>query len=115
MVGGPGWPGSVSGHTGFHGVNPYVNVGVGQILRHVNFIWAMQAEVRKGRFGVLGGFLYLNGQAGVSGTGLVSRVGAGEQEFIGQTFLAPTFATRALATFYQLSLHGPQLTVGLKF
>lgn len=87
-VGGPGWLGSVSGHTGFHGVNPYVNVGVGQILRHVNFIWATQAEVRTGRFGVLGGFLYLNGQAGVNGTGLVSRVGAGEQEFIGQTFLA---------------------------
>jgi hypothetical protein len=87
-VGGPGWLGSVSGHTGFHGVNPYVNVGVGQILRHVNFIWATQAEVRKGRFGALGGFLYLNGQAGVNGTGLVSRVGAGEQEFIGQMFLA---------------------------
>jgi hypothetical protein len=30
-VEGPGWLAGVSGHTGFHGVNPYVNVGVGQI------------------------------------------------------------------------------------
>jgi hypothetical protein len=87
-VGGPGWLGSVSGHTGLHGVNPYVNVGFGQIVRHVNFLWATQAELRKGRYGVLGGFLYLNGQAGVSGNGLVSRVGAGMQQFIGQTFLS---------------------------
>ena len=87
-VGGPGWLGSVSGHTGFHGVNPYVNVGARQILRHVNFIWATEAELRKGRYGVLGGFLYINGQAGVNRSGLVSRVGAGMQQFIGQTFLS---------------------------
>ena len=87
-VGGPGWLGSVSGHTGFHGVNPYVNVRVRQILRHVNFIWATEAELRKGRYGVLGGVLYINGQAGVNGSGLVSRIGAGMQQFIGQTFLS---------------------------
>jgi hypothetical protein len=86
-VDGPGWLASTSGHTGFHGVNPYVNVGVGQIIRHINFLWATQAEIRKGRYSALGGFLYLNGQAGVSGTGLVSRLGAGMQEFIGQGFL----------------------------
>jgi hypothetical protein len=87
-VGGPGWLASVSGHTGFHGVNPYVNVGVGQILRHLNFIWVTQAELRTGRYGVFGGLGYFNGQAGVSGSGLVSRLGVGDQEFIGQTFLA---------------------------
>ena len=31
-VDGPGWLIGVSGHTGFHGVNPYVNVGFGQIM-----------------------------------------------------------------------------------
>jgi len=87
-VGGPGWLAGVSGHTGFHGVNPYVNVGIDQILRHINFIWATEAEVRKGRFGVLGDLLYLNGQAGVSPTGLVSRIGSGLQEFLGETFLS---------------------------
>jgi hypothetical protein len=27
----PGWLASVSGHTGFHGVNPYVDVGFGSL------------------------------------------------------------------------------------
>jgi hypothetical protein len=85
-VAGPGWLANASGFTGFHGVNPYVNVGVGQILKHTNFVWSFGAEVRKGRFGALGGLLYLDSQAGVSGTGLVSRVGLGAQEFIGEFF-----------------------------
>ncbi|MBV9877086.1 MAG: hypothetical protein JO025_20320 [Verrucomicrobia bacterium] len=87
-VGGPGWLAWVSGHTGFHGVNPYVSVGPGQIVRHVDFLWATQAEVRKGKYGIFGGFIYVNGQAGVNGSGLVSRIGVGSQTFIGQTFLS---------------------------
>ena len=63
-VGGPGWLAGASGHVGFHGVNPYIDVGVGQILKHINVIYSMSGEVRKGRFGVLGGLLYLNAQAG---------------------------------------------------
>jgi hypothetical protein len=87
-VGGPGWLANVSGFTGFHGVNPYVNVGIGQILKHTNFIFAFggEAEVRKGRFGALGDLLYLDAQAGVPGTGLVSRVGLGMQQFLGEFF-----------------------------
>jgi hypothetical protein len=85
-VGGPGWLANVSGFTGFHGVNPYVNVGVGQILKHLNFIYTFSGEVRKGRFGALANLGYFDAQAGVSGTGLVSRVGLGDQEFIGGFF-----------------------------
>jgi hypothetical protein len=87
-VDGPGWLASVSGHTGFHGVNPYVDVGFGSIIRHINAIYATEAEIRKGRFGLFGDVLYLSGQGGVNGTGLVSRVGAGLQQFTGETFLA---------------------------
>ena len=87
-VEGPGWLANVSGYTGFHGINPNVNVGVGQLLKHINVVYATGAEVRRGRFGALGGLLYLNGQAGVSGTGLVSRVGLGLQQFLGQFFLS---------------------------
>jgi hypothetical protein len=87
-VAGSGWPANVSGFTGFHGVNPYVNVGVGQLLKHINVVFAAQAEVKKGRFGALGGLLYLDGQAGVSGAGLVSRLGLGMQQFLGQFFVS---------------------------
>ncbi len=39
-VGGPGWLAGVSGHTGFHGVNPYVDVDVGKILNLSDFAGA---------------------------------------------------------------------------
>jgi hypothetical protein len=67
-VEGPGWLAGVSGHTGFHGVNPYVG------------------EVRRDRFGVQGGLLYLNAQAGTDTSGLVSKVDLSLQQFIGQFF-----------------------------
>jgi len=85
-VGVPGWLSNTSGFTGFHGVNPYVNVGIGQLLKHINSVFAAEAEVRKGRFGALGDLIYLDGQAGVSGQGLVSRVGLNAQESIGELF-----------------------------
>ncbi|MBV9276508.1 MAG: autotransporter outer membrane beta-barrel domain-containing protein, partial [Verrucomicrobia bacterium] len=74
-VGVPGWLASTDGISGFKGVNNNIDIRFGQILPRTNFAWATEAEVRKGRFSVLGDFLYLNGQAGVSGTGLVSRLG----------------------------------------
>jgi hypothetical protein len=85
-VGGPGWLAGVSGHTGFHGVTPYVNVGVGQILKHINVIYSFGGEVRRGRFGVLGDLLYLNAQAGTGTSGLVSKVDLGLQQFLGEFF-----------------------------
>ena len=86
-VGGPGWLAGVSGRTGFHGVTPYVNVGVGQILKHINVIDTLGAEVRNGRFGLLGDYLFLNAQAGTGeSSGLVSKVDASLQLFIGEFF-----------------------------
>ena len=86
-VGGPGWLASASGHIGFHGVNPYINVGIGQVLKHLNVVYATTAEVRKGRYGVNGGVFYLNAQAGTGErSGLVSKVDLGYQQFFGQLF-----------------------------
>ena len=86
-VGAPGWLAGASGHIGFHGVNPYVSVGVGQILKNINVVYSFGGEVRRGRFGVLGDLLYLNGQAGTpERSGLVSKVDEGFQQFIGEFF-----------------------------
>jgi hypothetical protein len=91
-VGGPGWLAGVGGTTGFHGINSNVNVGVGQILKHINVIFTFGGEVRKGRFGVLGDLLYLNDQAGTGeGSGLVSKVDLGLQQFIGELFASYRF------------------------
>jgi hypothetical protein len=86
-VGGPGWLANVSGISGFHGFNQNVSVDVGQILRHINVIYAFNGEVRRGRFGVFGGLLYMNAQAGTpERSGLVSKVDLGLQQFGGQLF-----------------------------
>jgi hypothetical protein len=86
-VGGPGWLAGVSGTTGFHGINTNVDVGVGQILKHINVIYSFGGEVRRGRFGVLGDLLYLNAQAGTGErSGLVSKVDLGLQQFLGEFF-----------------------------
>jgi len=85
-VGAPGWLANVTGTTGFHGINSDISVDVGQILRHINVIYSFAGEVRRDRFGVSGDLLYLNGQAGASGTGLVSKVDLGLQQFLGEFF-----------------------------
>jgi hypothetical protein len=86
-VGGPGRLAGVSGTTGFHGTNSNVDVGIGQILKHINVIYSVSGEVRRGRFGVLGDLLYLNAQAGTGeGSGLVSKVDVGLQQFLGEFF-----------------------------
>src|ERR1700733_1730906 len=86
-VGGPGWLAGVTGTTGFHGKNTNVDVGVGQILRHINVFYSLGGEIRRGRFGVLGDLLYLNAQAGTGeSSGLVSKVDLGLQQFLGEFF-----------------------------
>jgi hypothetical protein len=85
-VGAPGWLASVSGITGFKGVNADVSVGVGQILRNINVIYSSGGEVRRGRWGVLGDLLYLNAQTGVGTSGRVSKMDLGLQEFLGGLF-----------------------------
>ena len=86
-VGGPGWLAGVSGTTGFHGINSNVDVGIGQILKHINVVYSFSGEVRKGRFGVLGDLLYLNAQAGTGeGSGLVAKGDVGLQQFLGEFF-----------------------------
>jgi hypothetical protein len=86
-VDGPGWLAGVSGTTGLHGVNSNVDVGIGQLLKHINVVYSFGGEVRKGRFGVLGDLLYLNAQAGTGeGSGLVAKADLGLQQFLGEFF-----------------------------
>jgi hypothetical protein len=55
-------------------------------VKHLNAISTFAAEVRRDRFGVQGGLLYLNAQAGTDRSGLVSKVDLSLQQFIGQFF-----------------------------
>jgi hypothetical protein len=88
-IGGPAWLAWAVGHSGFHGANPFIKVGPGALLKNINVIYATGGEVRKGRFGLAGGLLYLNAQAGTGQrSGLVSKVDLGYQQYFGQLFVA---------------------------
>ena len=83
-VEGPGWLAGVTGTIGSHGVTTHVNISVVDILKKTNAIASLGAEVRRGRFGAYGDFLYLNAQTSAGGSGLVSKVDLGLQEFLGE-------------------------------
>ena len=46
-IGVPGWLAGVSGHTGFRGVNPYVESSVIDILKHTNVISSLLGRSSK--------------------------------------------------------------------
>jgi hypothetical protein len=83
-IGGPGWLAGVNANLGTHGFTTHVEVGPGKIIINSNVLNALAAEVHKGRFGLLGGYLYINAQDSAPGTGLVSKTDLSLQEYISQ-------------------------------
>jgi hypothetical protein len=83
-VGGPGWLASVNANIGTHGVTSHADIGVRQIIINSNVLNALSGEVHKGRFGLIGGYLYINAQDSVPGEGLVSKTDISLQEYISQ-------------------------------
>jgi hypothetical protein len=83
-VGAPSWLSFVSGDIGVHGITSHVNIGPNTILRHSNFIASLSGDVRKGRFGATGDFLYLDAQAGSFTNGLTSKIDLHLEEFLGE-------------------------------
>jgi hypothetical protein len=81
-LGMPGWLAFVSGDIGLHGTTSNVDVGFDQILTHLTGIATMSVEVRKGRFGVYGDFLYMSLSAGVYNNGLIKKVNLGLSQYL---------------------------------
>lgn len=73
----------MTGDISTNGIKTNVNIGPIDILRRVDFLASLRAEVNKGRFGVQGEFLYLNASDSVFTSGLVSKLDLRRQEFIG--------------------------------
>src|SRR5262245_39286604 len=55
----PGLMPSINGTLGVRNVNADIDVGLGEILEHLDMIFAIRAEARKGRFGIYGEFFYV--------------------------------------------------------
>src|ERR1051326_4689896 len=57
-IGVPGLMPSIDGTLGVRGVNANIDIGFDQILQHLDMLFAMRAEARKGPFGIYGEILY---------------------------------------------------------
>jgi hypothetical protein len=60
----------VNGDVGINGIKTRVDVSLSDILRRADFLASLRGEIRKGRLGVQGEFLYFNASDGVFTTPL---------------------------------------------
>ena len=72
----PGWLASMNGTIGVRGVNADIDVPVGEVLQHLDMIFAARAEARKGPFGIYGEVIYIGLTDGAQISGLIDNVSA---------------------------------------
>ena len=72
----PGWLASMNGTIGVRGVNADIDVPVGEVLQHLDMIFAARAEARKGPFGIYGEIIYIGLSDGGQISGLIDNVSA---------------------------------------
>lgn len=70
----PGLMPSINGTIGVRGVNADIDVGLGQILEHLDMIFAMRAEARKGPFGIYAEIFYVGLSDDSQINGLINNV-----------------------------------------
>jgi hypothetical protein len=71
----PGWMAGMNGTIGVRGVNADLDVGFfDDVLEHLDMIFAMRAEARKGPFGIYGEVIYLGLSDGAQINGMINNV-----------------------------------------
>src|SRR5215475_1773912 len=70
----PGLMPSINGTIGVRGVNADIDIGLGQILEHLDMIFAMRAEARKGPFGIYAEIFYVGLSDDTQVGGLINNV-----------------------------------------
>ena len=70
----PGLMPSIDGTIGVRGVNANIDIGLDQILQHLDMIFAMRAEARKGPFGIYAEFFYVGLSDDTQVGGLINNV-----------------------------------------
>ena len=78
----PGWLAATSGTVGLDGFNSKVYLGADTLIRHLDMIATVSAEVRKGRFGMYGDLLYVSASDGVGTDGLIEKVDVRLDEYL---------------------------------
>jgi len=72
----PGWMAGMSGTIGINGRDADIDVGLGQILQHLEMAFATRAEAQKGPFGIFAEFIYIGLSDGAQISGLIDNVAA---------------------------------------
>src|SRR5882757_10108725 len=70
----PGWLASMNGTIGVRGVNADIDVPVGEVLQHLDMMFAARAEARKGPFGIYGEVIYIGLTDGAQINGLINNI-----------------------------------------
>ena len=70
----PGLMPSIDGTIGVRGVNANIDVGLDQILQHLDMMFAMRAEARKGPFGIYAEIFYVGLSDDTQINGLINNV-----------------------------------------
>jgi hypothetical protein len=70
----PGLMPSIDGTIGVRGVNANIDIGLDQILQHLDMIFAMRAEARKGPFGIYAEVFYVGLSDDTQVGGLINNV-----------------------------------------
>lgn len=70
----PGLMPGIDGTLGVRGVNADIDIGFDEILQHLDMLFAMRAEARKGPFGIYGEILYTGLSDGAQINGLINNI-----------------------------------------
>jgi hypothetical protein len=70
----PGWMAGMDGTIGVRGVNADIDVTFPEILQHLDMIFSLRAEARKGPFGIFGEVFYIGLSDGAQINGLINNI-----------------------------------------
>src|SRR6266511_910204 len=70
----PGWMAGLDGTIGVRGVNADIDIGLNEILQHLDMIFAARAEAQKGPFGIYGEVIYVGLSDNTQINGLINNI-----------------------------------------
>ena len=84
----PGWLAGIDGKAGINGKTSNIDLNFGDIVPLIDMAASFRAELRKGRFGIYGDFLYLSMSDGVGSDRLVKKLDFRQDEYAGDLGLS---------------------------
>jgi hypothetical protein len=78
----PGWLATVEGDSGINGQSSHMRLGFGEIVPKVDMAAALRFELRKGKFGIYGDFLYMSLSDGIGRDRLLKKISFRQDEYM---------------------------------